>query len=86
MELGVKYGFIKQTKHRPQIGSSPIIRNSHRQLFQRSRRRQVWYKLPICIAKDIGSWSLDGGMGYTVNPQDDYKNFLCLGGFLVKLV
>jgi hypothetical protein len=85
MEVGVKYGFIKQTKHRPQIGSFTMFEiptgNSSRGLGV----GKVWYRLPIWVAKDIGPWSLDGGMGYTVIPQDGYKNFL-YGGFLVKRV
>jgi hypothetical protein len=83
MELGVKYGFIKQTKHRPQIGSFTMFEiptgNDSRGLGV----GKVWYKLPIWVAKDIGPWSLDGGLGYTVIPQDQYRNFL-YGGFLVK--
>ena len=44
---------------------------------------RLWYKLPLWAAKDIGPWSLDGGLGYAVVPQTDYRNYL-YGGFLVK--
>jgi len=83
MELGVKYGFIKQTKRRPQIGFFPMLEiptgNSTRGLGV----GRVWYKLPIWVAKDIGPWSLCGGLGYAVVPQTQYRNYL-YGGFLVK--
>ncbi|HEX3967135.1 MAG TPA: hypothetical protein VHW70_04155 [Edaphobacter sp.] len=83
MELGVKYGFIKQTRRRPQIGSFTMFEiptgNSSRGLGV----GKVWYKLPIWVEKEFGPWSLDGGLGYTVVPQDQYRNFL-YGGFLVK--
>ena len=85
MELGVKYGFIKQTKHRPQIGTFTMFEIPTGNSSKGLGVGKVWYRLPIWVAKDIGPWSLDGGMGYTVNPQDGYKNFL-YGGFLVKRV
>jgi hypothetical protein len=85
MELGVKYGFIKQTKHRPQIGSFTMFEIPTGSYSRGLGVGRVWYKLPIWVAKDIGSWSLDGGIGYTVVPQDQYRNFL-YGGFLVKRV
>jgi hypothetical protein len=46
---------------------------------------KTWYKLPLWADKDIGSWSLVGGAGYTVVPQTGYKNYP-YGGFLVKRV
>ena len=83
MELGVKYGFIQQTKRRPQIGAFPMFEiptgNSTRGLGL----GKTWYKLPIWVAKDYGPWSLCGGMGYAVVPQTDHRNYL-YGGFLVK--
>ncbi|MGH9595985.1 MAG: hypothetical protein ACRD3K_04215 [Edaphobacter sp.] len=85
MELGFKYGFIKQTKHRPQIGSFTMFEIPTGSASKGLGVGKVWYKLPIWVAKDIGPWSLVGGMGYTVVPQDGYKNFL-YGGFLVKRI
>ena len=83
MELGVKYGFIKQTKHRPQIGSFTMFElptgNSTRGLGV----GKVSYKLPIWIEKEFGPWSLCGGLGYAVVPQTSYRNYL-YGGYLVK--
>ena len=82
-ELGVKYGFIKQTKSRPQIGSFTMFElptgNSNKGLGV----GKPWYKLPIWAEKEFGPWSLCGGMGYTVVPQTGYDNYL-YGGFLVK--
>jgi len=83
MELGVKYGFIKQTNHRPQIGSFTMFEiptgSSNRGLGV----GKVWYKLPIWVEKEFGPWSLCGGLGYAVVPQTQYRNYL-YGGFLVK--
>jgi hypothetical protein len=83
MELGVKYGFIKQTPHRPQIGSFTMFEIPTGSYTKGLGVGKVWYKLPIWVEKEFGPWSLVGGMGYTVVPQTDYKNFL-YGGFLVK--
>jgi hypothetical protein len=85
MELGVKYGFIKQTKHRPQIGSFTMFEIPTGSYSKGLGVGKVWYRLPIWVAKDIGPWSVDGGLGYAVVPQTGYQNFL-YGGFLVKRV
>ncbi|MEO8726902.1 MAG: transporter [Acidobacteriaceae bacterium] len=83
MELGVKWGFIKQTKHRPQIGSFTMFEIPTGSYSRGLGVGRVWYKLPIWVAKDIGPWSIDGGLGYVINPQAQYRNYL-YGGYLVK--
>lgn len=85
MELGVKFGFLKQTKHRPQVGSFTMFEIPTGSYSQGLGVGKVWYKLPIWVEKEFGPWSLVGGMGYTVVPQKDYRNFL-YGGYLVKRV
>ena len=83
MELGVKWGFIKQTKRRPQIGSFTMFEIPTGSYAKGLGIGRVWYKLPIWVEKDWGPWTFDGGIGYTVVNQVDYRNFL-YGGFLVK--
>jgi hypothetical protein len=83
MELGVKYGFVKQTKHRPQIGSFTMFEIPTGSYSKGLGVGKVWYKLPIWVEKEFGPWSLVGGMGYAVVPQTQYKNYL-YGGYLVK--
>jgi hypothetical protein len=85
MELGFKYGFIHQTKHRPQIGSFTMFEIPTGSYSRGLGIGKAWYKLPLWMAKDIGPWSLDGGAGYTVVPQTGYRNFP-YGGFLLKRV
>ena len=85
MELGFKYGFIKQTKHRPQIGSFTMFEIPTGSYSKGLGVGKIWYKLPLWAEKEFGPWSLVGGMGYTVVPQKQYSNFL-YGGFLVKRV
>jgi Putative MetA-pathway of phenol degradation len=83
MELGVKFGFIKQTKHRPQIGSFTMFEIPTGNYAKGLGVGKVWYKLPIWVEKDIGPWTLDGGAGYAIVRQFQYRNFV-YGGFLVK--
>lgn len=83
MELGVKYGFVKQTKHRPQIGSFTMLEVPTGSYSRGLGVGRVWYKLPIWVEKEFGPWSLVGGAGYVVNKQYQYRNYV-YGGFLVK--
>ena len=83
MELGVKYGFIKQTPHRPQIGSFTMFEIPTGSYTKGLGVGRVWYKLPIWVEKEFGPWSMVGGLGYTVVPQTQYRNYL-YGGYLVK--
>lgn len=85
MELGIKYGFIKQTRHRPQIGSFTMFEIPTGSYSKGLGVGKVWYKLPLWAEKEFGPWSLVGGLGYTIVPQTDYSNFL-YGGVLVKRV
>lgn len=75
IELGVKYGAITETKHRPQIGSFPLIEIPYND--------KPSFLLPIWVSKSIGPWILDGGAGYVVNPQDGARNYP-YGGFLMQ--
>jgi hypothetical protein len=85
MELGLKYGFIHQTPHRPQIGSFTMLElptgNSNKGLGV----GRVWYKLPLWAEKEVGPWSLVGGAGYVLIHQTGYQSYP-YGGFLVKRV
>jgi hypothetical protein len=83
IELGVKYGFIKQTKHRPQIGSFTMFELPTGSYTKGLGVGRAWYKLPIWAEKEFGPWSLVGGVGYAVVPQKEYRNYL-YGGYLVK--
>jgi hypothetical protein len=83
MELGVKFGFITQTKHRPQIGTFTMFEIPTGSYAKGLGVGKVWYKLPLWIEKDIGHWTLDGGAGYAIVRQFQYRSFP-YGGFLVK--
>jgi hypothetical protein len=84
-ELGFKYGFVKQTKRRPQIGSFTMFEIPTGSYAKGLGVGRVWYKLPLWAEKEFGPWSLVGGLGYAVVPQSQYRNYL-YGGYLVKRV
>jgi hypothetical protein len=84
-ELGLKYGFIHQTKHRPQIGTFTMLELPTGNSTKGLGVGRVWYKLPLWMEKEFGPWSLVGGAGYTLIHQTQYRSFP-YGGFLVKRV
>lgn len=83
MELGAKVAWIKEGKRIPQIGSFTMFEMPTGNADKGLGVGKVWYKLPIWLQKNIGTWTLDGGAGYQVVPQTDFRNFP-YGGFLVK--
>jgi hypothetical protein len=82
-ELGVKYRFIKQTKHRPEIGSFTMLELPTGSYSKGLGVGRIWYKLPIWVQKDWGHWTTYGGGGYQIVHQTDYRNFP-YGGWLIQ--
>jgi hypothetical protein len=83
VELGVKLALITQNKYRPQIGTFTMFEMPTGSYAKGLGIGKVWYKLPLWVEKDIGPWTLDGGAGYTIVNQAQYRGFP-YGGFLVK--
>ena len=82
-EVGAKVAWIKEGKYFPQIGSFTMFELPTGSYAKGLGVGHVWYKLPLWAYKKIGSWGLDGGAGYAVVPQTDYRNYL-YGAFLVE--
>lgn len=82
-ELGVKIAFYKESKYLPQIGSFTMFELPTGSAAKGLGVGKVWYRLPLWAQKNIGKWLLDGGGGYTIVPQTEYRNFP-YGGFLLK--
>lgn len=83
MELGAKVAFIKESAHIPQIGTFPMFELPTGSYSRGLGVGKVYYKLPLWLQKNKGKWLFDGGAGYQVVPQTDYRNFVYTG-FLVK--
>lgn len=83
MELGAKVAFIKESKRMPQVGTFPMLElptgNSDKGLGVGA----PWVKVPIWLQKNKGKWLFDGGGGYAIVKQTDYRNF-AYTGWLVK--
>ncbi len=83
MELGVKLAIIKETKHVPQIGTFTMFEIPTGSYDKGLGVGKVWYKLPVWLQKNYGKWLFDGGGGYQVVPQANYRDFPYTG-WLVK--
>ena len=83
MELGAKWGFLKQTPHRPQIGTFPMLELPTGDATKGLGVGKTWYKLPLWIERDWGKWTADGGAGYQLVKQTGLRSFP-YGGFLLK--
>ena len=83
-ELGVKYRFLEETDHLPQIGTFPLLEvptgqrerglgNGHEQIF-----------LPLWLQKSFEPWTTYGGAGYWVNPGKGNRNWWYTGWLLQR--
>ncbi len=85
MELGVKYGFIKQTKHRPQIGSFTMFEIPTGSYSKGLGVGRPWYKLPSGWQKTLGHGAWMAAPD-TLSSRKISIEIFAYGGFLVKRV
>jgi hypothetical protein len=83
MELGAKIRFIKETKHRPEVGSFTMLEVPTGNVDKGLGVGRVWYKLPVWAQKSWGHWTSYGGAGYQIVHQTQYQNFP-YGGWLLQ--
>ncbi|HEY7392180.1 MAG TPA: hypothetical protein VH640_26920, partial [Bryobacteraceae bacterium] len=85
IETGIKYRFVQETKHRPQIGTFTMIELPTGAYNRGLGVGKVWFKLPIWIQKSFGPWTTYGGGGETVigGHAEGYQNFP-FAGWLVQ--
>ncbi|MDQ2774132.1 MAG: transporter [Acidobacteriota bacterium] len=84
VELGAKYRFVKETKHRPEIGTFTMIEIPTGNYAKGLGVGKVWYKLPIWIQKSWGHWTSYGGGGIQIVRQTQYRNFAYEGWLLQR--
>jgi hypothetical protein len=79
IELGAKYRFLEETRHRPQIGIFPMVElpsgNSGRNLGN----GQTWAKFPVWVQKSWGPWTSYGGAGYIINRAPGMRDHTIAG-------
>jgi hypothetical protein len=83
MEFGIKIAFIRESKKIPQIGSFTMFEMPTGNFDKGLGVGKVWYKFPIWLQKNSGKWLFDGGGGYQVVPQANYRDFPYTG-WLIK--
>lgn len=83
VELGVKYRFIQETKHRPMIGVFPMFEAPTGNPNNGLGVGKGWAKLPVWLQKSFGHWTTYGGVGENVNNAPGFRNFT-YGGWLVQ--
>ncbi|MEO6817745.1 MAG: transporter [Edaphobacter sp.] len=82
-EVGAKYRFLKETKHRPEVGIFPFLELPSGNAAKGLGVGTTWYRLPLWIQKSWGPWTSYGGGGEAVVPQTGYKNYP-FAGWLVQ--
>jgi hypothetical protein len=82
-ELGAKFEWVKETRHRPMIGTFTMLEVPTGSYAKGLGVGKAWYKLPVWLQKSWGPWTTYGGGGYEIVPQAQYRNF-AYEGWLVQ--
>ncbi|HEX9143838.1 MAG TPA: transporter, partial [Candidatus Binatia bacterium] len=83
-ELGVKYRFLEEIDHLPQIGTFPLVElpTGQRERGLGSGHAQTF--LPLWLQKSFEPWTTYGGAGYWVNPGKGNRNWWYTGWLLQR--
>jgi hypothetical protein len=66
IEMGIKYRFVQETKHRPMVGTFVMFELPSGNAQRGLGVGKTWYKLPLWVQKSFGPWTTYGGGGETV--------------------
>ncbi len=66
IELGIKYRFVQEGKHRPMIGTFTMFEIPTGSAPSGLGVGKTWYKVPLWAQKSFGPWTTYGGGGATV--------------------
>jgi hypothetical protein len=83
IEFGLKYRFIEETDHRPQVGIFPLLEIPTGDDDRGLGNGKAWGKLPLWFQKSWGPWTTYGGGGYAINPAPEARNYF-FGGWLLQ--
>jgi hypothetical protein len=84
VELGIKYRFVQETKHRPMIGTFVMFEIPTGSATRGLGVGKTWYKVPLWVQKSFGPWTTYGGGGVTVVKAPGYRNFPFVGWLLQR--
>ena len=82
-ELGIKYRFVQEGKHRPMIGTFTMFEIPTGSAPRGLGVGKTWYKVPLWVQKSFGPWTSYGGAGVTVFSVAGYRNYP-FAGWLVQ--
>jgi hypothetical protein len=82
-ELGVKFRFIQETEHLPQVGIFPLLEVPTGSERDGLGSGHVQTFLPLWLQKSFGAWTIYGGGGYGINPGTGNENW-GFGGVVVQ--
>lgn len=83
-ELGVKYRFIHETKHRPEIGTFPFIEVPTGNSRLGLGNGKTWYRVPVWAQKSEGHWTTYGGGGEVFNSAIGMHDYPFAGWLLQR--
>ncbi|MGA8578920.1 MAG: hypothetical protein WB579_09600 [Bryobacteraceae bacterium] len=83
IELGIKYRFVQESKHRPMIGTFTMFEMPSGNAAKGLGVGSTWYKVPLWVQKSSGPWTTYGGGGATVVNAPGYRNYP-FAGWLVQ--
>ena len=83
-ELGVKYRFIQETDHIPQVGIFPLVELPTGDSNEGLGNGKTQYFLPIWLQKSWGAWTTYGGGGYWINPGEGNKDWWQFGWLIQR--
>ncbi len=84
VELGVKYRFVEETDHWPQVGAFPMLELPTGNHERGLGNGHLWARLPLWIQKSSGPWTTYGGAGYVINRAPGMKNAPFAGWLLQR--
>jgi len=84
IELGVKFRFVQETKHRPMIGTFVMFEIPTGSAARGLGVGKTWYKVPLWAQKTRGAWTTYGGGGVTLVSAPGYRNFPFVGWLLQR--
>ena len=85
IETGIKYRFIQESKHRPQIGTFVMFELPSGSAPKGLGVGKTWYKVPLWAQKSFGPWTTYGGGGETLfDHSDGYRDFPFAGWLLQR--
>lgn len=83
IELGIKYRFVQESKHRPMVGTFTMFEMPTGNAAKGLGVGQTWYRVPLWVQKSFGPWTTYAGGGATVIGAPGYRNFP-FAGWLVQ--